>query len=296
MERQSYMIGVDRLFLAEIISDDTSGVSYGTPFPVPGVNSIGVRMNNSNMTIYADDGAFENVNQQGDIDIVCSLAGLSGEKRADVTGGSYNSSTGMVEHDGTDVAKQYALGYRRQKANNTYRYKWFMKGSFARPDSAAATKSGSITSQPMQYVYRALNRANDVMLERTIDSDDANLPNGLTDALLNNATSGWFSSPDYVPVATGTQLSDVVAATGSSAGEIDLTFSAPTNADSIVAQVMDIFGWVNVSTSAEITASSTSATIEGLTASNTYDCRLVVLGGDKHGVSNEDSATAGASA
>jgi len=290
------MIGVDRLFLAEITSDDTNGVTYGTPFPVPGVNSIGVRMNNANMTIYADDGAFENVNHQGDIDIVCSLAGLTGEKRVDVTGGSYNASTGMVEHDGTDTAKQYALGYRRQKANNTYRYKWFMKGSFARPDSAAATKSGSVTSQPLQYVFRALNRVNDAMLERTLDSDDANLPNGLTDAILNSATSGWFSSPDYVPAASGTQLTDVAAATGSSEGEIDLTFSAPTNATSIVAQVKDIFGWVNVSTSAEITASSTSATIEGLTASNTYDCRLVVLGGDKHGVSNEDSATVGASA
>ncbi len=296
MERQSFMIGVDRLFLAEIVSDTESGVSYGTPFPVPGVNAIGVKMNNSNMTIYADDGAFETVNQQGDIDIICSLAGLNGQKRADVTGGTYDTFTGMVEDDGKGVPKKYALGYRRQKANNTYRYKWFMKGSFAKPDSSAVTKSGSITSQPMQYVFRALNRACDGLLERTLDSDDANLPNGLTDALLNSSVSGWFASPDYTPVAPGGNLTDLAAATGSSAGEIDLTFSAPIDADSIIAQVKDIFGWVNVSTSAEMTDTDTSATITGLTPENTYDCRLVVLGGTMHGVSNEDNASAGASA
>ena len=293
MERQSFMIGVDRLFLAKVTSDDTNGVTYGTPFAVPGVTEIGVTMNNSNMTIYADDGAFENVNQQGDIDISCSLAGLSGEKRADVTGGSYNSSTGMVEHDGSGLSKLYALGYRRQKANNSYRYKWFTKGSFARPDSSATTKSGSVTSQPMQYVFRALNRAYDAKLERTLDSDDVNMTTGLTDDMLNDSTTGWFSSPDYTP-AVGAVISDLAASTGSSEGEIDLTFSATTGADSVIAQVQDIGGWANVSTAATITASSTSATIQGLTASNTYDCRLVVLGGAKHGVSNEDDAAAGA--
>ena len=94
MERQSFMIGVDRLFLAEITDDTTSATTYGASFEVPGVTAIGVSMNNANVTIYADDGAFETVNQQGDIDIVCSLAGLSGEKHADVTGGTYNASTG----------------------------------------------------------------------------------------------------------------------------------------------------------------------------------------------------------
>ncbi len=295
MERQSFMIGVDRLFLAEVLSDDDNGCSYGTPFPVPGVNSIGVRMNNTNLTIYADDGAFETVNQQGDVDIICNLAGLSGEKRANATGGTYNATTGMVEHDGSNVTKKFALGYRRQKANNTYRYQWFMKGSFARPDSVATSKSGAIASQPTQYVFRALNRTYDAILERTLDSDDVNLPNGMTDTILNSSVSGWFSNPDYVPVSPGGNITDLAASTGTSAGEIDLTFSAPTGASSIVAQSKDIFGWVNVSTAAAITAASTSATIQGLTPGNAYDCRLVVLGGDKHGVSNEDSATAGAS-
>jgi len=200
MERQSFMIGVDRLFLAEI-TDDATTTTYGASFEVPGVTAIGVAMNNSNVTLYADDGAFETVNQQGDIDIVCSLAGLSGEKHADVTGGTYNAATGVVESDGTGVPKKYALGYRRQKANGSYRYKWFMKGAFAKPNSAAISKSGSVTAQPMQYVFRALNRVSDSLLERTLDSDDANLPSGVTEAALNDASSGWFSDPDFEPAA-----------------------------------------------------------------------------------------------
>lgn len=200
MERQSFMIGVDQLYLAEITQDDDSDAVYGTAFEVPGVTGIGVTMNNSNLNIYADDGAFETVNQQGDINIICSLAGLSGEKRADINGGTYSVTTGVVTHDGTGIPKNYALGYRRQKANGKYRYKWFMKGSFAKPNSAGSTKSSAVKAQPMQYVYRALNRAHDGLLERTVDSDDGNLPTGVTDATLNSA-SGWFSDPDFAPTA-----------------------------------------------------------------------------------------------
>ncbi len=199
MERQSFMIGVDRLFLAEITADTDTSTTYGASFEVPGVTAIGVAMNNSNVTIYADDGAFETVNQQGDIDIVCSLAGLSGEKHADVTGGTYNAATGVVENDGTGIPKRYALGYRRQKANGSYRYKWFMKGSFAKPNSSAVSKSNTVSAQPMQYMFRALNRISDGLLERTLDSDDAHLPNGVTEAALNSASTGWFSTPDYTP-------------------------------------------------------------------------------------------------
>ena len=65
MERQSFMIGVDRLYLAEILSDTVDTTLYDTPFSVPGISAIGVKMSNMNLTIYADDGACENINNHG---------------------------------------------------------------------------------------------------------------------------------------------------------------------------------------------------------------------------------------
>jgi phi13 family phage major tail protein len=294
MDRQSFLIGADRVFLAQITNDDATGISYDTPFAIPGATEVAVTMNNTKVTIYADDGAYENVDQQGDIDVAVSLAGLGGQKRADITGGVYNASNGTIEYDGTGVLQKYALGYRRQKANGSYRYMWFLKGSFSRPDSTAATKSGSTAAQPMQYKYRALNRAYDMKLERTLDSDNNDLPVGLTDAALNDTNLGWFSSPDYVAVAPGTPIADVVVSTGASAGQISLAFSAPSGADSAKAQVETIGGFVDATTVATITAVSTSAVITGLVAGNTYNCRLVVVGGESNGISNADSASAGA--
>jgi len=282
------------LFLAKVLTDAAAGATYDTPFEVPGVTEIGITRNNSNQSIYADDIAYETVQQQGDIDIAVSLAGLSAEKRAEVTGGSYSSSTGAVEYDGSVVPEQYALGYRRQKANGEYRFHWFMKGSFTRPDSTATTKSGSVSPQAMQYSYRALNRIYDDLLERSVDSDDENLPTGLTAALLNSAATGWFSTPEYTPVAPGTAISDLAASTGSGAsGSVDLTFSAPTGAESVRMQVETPGGdWEYIDTDAALTAASTSATVSGLTASNTYNFRLVVAGGASNGISNEDDAAA----
>jgi len=296
MDKQSFMIGVDRLFLAEITSDAGDGAAtvYGTPFLVPGVTQIAITRNSANVNMYADDGAYESVQQNGDLDVACSLAGLTGEKRADVIGADYNSSTGVVDDDNIGTPKQYALGYRKQKVTGAYRYKWFMKGSFTKPDSTSDTKGATITPQPMQYMYRALNRASDQKMERTLDSDDANIPTGLDNDALNNATTGWFSDPDYVPVAPGTPISDLVASTGTGpSGSIALAFSAPTGATSVKAQVEQLDGtWTDVSTTAAITAASTSAEIIGLTGGNTYNCRLVVVGGGSNGISNEDTAAA----
>jgi phi13 family phage major tail protein len=295
MQRQSFMIGVGRLFLAEIISDTSSGIVYGIPFDVPGTEEIGVAMNNSDVTIYADDGPYENVQQQGDIIITMSLAGLSGRIRAEATGGRYDSNIGLViDGNNGGVRKVYAVGYRRQKANGHYRYAWYYKGTFSKPDSSAKTKSGSVSHQAEQYEFKALSRACDGEVYQTFDSDDVNCPVGLTPELLNSALTGWFSSPNYVPVAPGTPISDLAATSGAENGEINLTFSAATGMTSGKVQIQDpaIGIWIDATLKSAITAESTSAIITGLTQGNTYNCRLVVLGGNSNGISNTASASA----
>ncbi len=293
MESQSFMIGVDNLVLAKILSDTKTETVYDTPFAVPGVTEIAITMNNSSMTIYADDAAYENVQQQGDVDVACSLAGLDGINRAEATGGSYNASTGVVDYDGSGIPAKYALGYRRQKANGAYRYTWFMKGSFSRPDSTASTKTGSISQQPMQYKYRALNRLSDKRLDRSVDSDSVNLPNGVTNDTLANADTGWFSSPDYVPVATGTPVSDFTTSEGVVSNSIDLAWSAATGATLIRVQVQTPAGqWEYITPDDAVDADSTSATVSGLIGGNEYTFRLVVVGGTYAGISNTSTANA----
>ena len=292
MTKQSFKFGVDQLYLASITSDVDGAIVYDTPFLVPGTQEIAVTLNNSIKNIYADDGVYEHFLEQGDIDILVSLSGLTGAVRAAILGSTVDATSGLVTMGKDDVPPDYALGYRRQKVNGEHRYLWFYKGSFAAPDSTATTKSASSTEQPMQYKYKAANRLSDGNIKQSQDSDDPLAPVGLTDALLNSAVTGWWTSPDYVPVAPGTAVADVAGVPGASSGFIALSFTAAAGATSIIAQVKDALlpsEWVTVDTTDTITAVSVAAVIEGLTPANTYSVRLVVTGGTNNGVSNEDT-------
>jgi phi13 family phage major tail protein len=289
-------IGVDQAYFALLTQDNASGVVYGTPTQMQGVRQIAYNPNPQQEVYYADDGAYTTISQDGDIDMVVTVADLDPAIYATILGVTQSGTNGVIEEDKTDNPPELAFGYRTQKSNGEYRYIWVLKGKFSKPALDAQTKSDSINAQDREINFKGLNRDYDGKKRRRVDSDDDLLPTGVTNAILNDDTTGWFSDPDFQPVAPGTPLSDVAAATGSGSGEIDLTFTAPTGATSVKAQIYDgAYGtWVDATTQAPITAISTSATITGLTASNTYTCRLVVIGGGSNGISNTDSAAAGA--
>jgi len=260
---------------------------------LPGVSSIGYKPNSQVVKYFADDGVYAVSHGDGGVEVEIKVADLLPEDYATLIGASI-SSTGVVEEYNKETPPEVAIGYRSLKSNGYYRYEWLMKGQFSKPDQESATKGESIENKDRTIKFTPMNRVSDGKVRRFFDSDGESAPVGLTDAMLVNASTGWFSKPDYVPVAPGTVINNLVASTGSSSGEISLAFDAPTNATSVKAQVQDeaLGVWADATTAANITAASTTAIITGLTAGNTYNCRLIVVGGDKNGVSNDDSASA----
>jgi len=288
-------IGVDKAFYALLTQDTDAGVVYGAPVAMQGIKQIAYNPNAQMQVYYADDGAYTTISQDGDIDLVVTLADLDPAVYAAILGVAQNAASGVIDEDKTDNPPELAFGYRTQKSNGEYRYIWVLKGKFSKPALDAQTKSNSISAQERELNFKGLNRDYDGKKRRRVDSDDVLLPVGLTNTALVNSSTGWFSNPDYVPVAPGTPLADVAAVVSAATnGGIDLTFTAPTGATSVKAQVRDsaVGTWVTAATLGTITGTSTTATITGLTEGNTYDCRLVVIGGASNGISNVDDAPA----
>lgn len=201
MNKQAVKIGVDRLFLAKLTKDDVTGVTYDTAFAVPGVTEIGLTVNNSTEVFYADDGAYDAYQQQGEVEASISLAGLSAEVLSQVTGSTYSVTNGLIKDNKSDSPDEYAVGFRTQKSNGEYQYCWLLKGKFSKPNQTATTKSGSATPQPEQYSYKALMRVYDGDWRHRVNSDDENLPTNVNKTTLDDVASGWWSTPDFVPVA-----------------------------------------------------------------------------------------------
>ncbi|MEX1376497.1 MAG: major tail protein [Eubacteriales bacterium] len=288
-------IGVDKLYYAPIVTDGDNGAAYANPVHMPGVTDIGYKPNSKQVTFAADDGIYASVATEGEIEVEISVADILAKDYAYLLG-SQIAANGVVTEGNGDIPKEVALGYRSMKSDGSYRYEWILKGTFQKPNQTSKTKGQGVDPQSKTIKFAALNRVCDGKTRRWYDSDNESAPIGLSDAMLADETTGWFSSPDYAPTAPGTAIDDLVAVTGSDTGEIDITFSAAAGAESVKVQIADgaIGAWTDAETAGEMTPASTSGTIQNLTAGNTYQVRLVVLGGDKNGVSNTDSAQAGA--
>lgn len=295
MDKQSVRIGVDMLYYAKVTVDSALALTYGTPVALKGVTEVVVTNNSAKVMHYSDDGPSEVIAQDGEITVAFQHDGLTAAVKKDILGTDYSATTGLYREGVGETANYIALGYRSKKANGHYRYTWFLKGQVSKSGETNQTLQGTVTPQQDAYTFYSVKPVHyagqSYGIKNSLDSDDAAIPSGLTAALLAVPETGWFSNPLYTPVAPGTAISDLAGATGSgAAGTMALTFSAPTGATEVYVQVKDpIAGeWVRAATSSAITAASTSATVTGLTAGNTYDVRLVVIGGTKNGFSNTD--------
>lgn len=287
-------ISVDKLYAAVILSDDVNGTTYDTPVWLQGVNTISYDPATQTSTYDADGGTYVSYSADGASTATITVADLLPENYALLMGLQQDPTNGMITEGAADNAPEVALGFRTQKSNGAYRFIWILKGKFAKGQESYTTKGGSgVTFSPQEITLTAEQRISDGEKRHRIDSDDAKFPVGLTVDAISSDVDGWFSSPNYVPAAPGTPISDLVATTGAGdAGTIDLTFSAPTGATEVRVQA-NVFGtWVDVSTAAPITAASTTATITGLVAGNSYTVRLLVISGAKNGASNEETAAA----
>ncbi|MBN2879999.1 MAG: hypothetical protein JXN65_10285 [Clostridia bacterium] len=286
-------IGVDKLYYAPLITDTAEGTAYGAAVHMQGVTDIGYKPNSKQVVFSADDGIYASITTDGEIEVEISVADILAADYAYLMGCAI-ASNGVVTEGSSDIPKEVALGYRSMKSDGSYRYEWILKGTFAKPGQTSKSKGQGVDPQSKTIKFAALNRVSDGSTRRWYDSDNEKAPIGLTDAILSDVDTGWFSSPDYTPAAPGTPIDDLAASAGGE-GEIAITFTAPAGAESIKAQVSDpsIGTWADAQTADEMTAESTGADITGLTPGNTYSCRLIVTGGSKNGISNAASAAAG---
>lgn len=192
-------IGVDMLFVAKVTKDDEGGAAYGSPIRLPGLNNIGYDPSTQSATYDADDGTYTSYSADGASTATIKVADLLSEHYALLLGLQQDGATGVIEEGMADNPPEFALGWRSQKSDGSYRFIWLLKGKFAKSSETYATKGGSgVTYNDRELTFTALNRT-DGKKRRQLDSDDPKLPEGVTLGVLSSPATGWFSNPDYVP-------------------------------------------------------------------------------------------------
>lgn len=167
--------GLSNVHIAPITASSESGITYGTPFALPGAVNLTLDPEGESADFYGDNtkyfSEFANQGYSGSLEIAL----LNDEFRTQILGETTDANGAMVEST-NDTIKNFALGFQinGDKTNRKY---WFYNVSAQRPSTAGQTIESSKEPTTDSLDITASARVNDnkvkVFLEKTDDNTTA---------------------------------------------------------------------------------------------------------------------------
>ena len=148
------IVGVDKLYIAEVTQDDASAYVVDTPEYLAPTAEVSGELNQSMEARYYDNRARTVVYAAGEKKLSLKISGIPMEMLAKITGRTFDATTGRF-YDLGGTPPYIALSFRSEKTNGNHKYYQFFKGKFSMPKSEAATKKGTVDVKIAELEYMA---------------------------------------------------------------------------------------------------------------------------------------------
>lgn len=172
-------IGLQGMVIAPLTADSTLTHTYGSLQAVAGIISASVSPNNTDPDIqYADDIEFDKVTPDPDVSFNTTLADLPLAIQEMIYGATIDAN-GVLVQSAHDEPPYFAVGFKSEKTDHTYRYVWLYKCRATLVSDSFNTKEGdTITRQTPEVNWTAIKRTHDNLWRVTADEGQ----NGFTTA------------------------------------------------------------------------------------------------------------------
>ena len=148
--------GVSNAVYAQVLTDNSEGMTFGAVKPFTGVSEIGKTTESSNEPHYYDNIPAIIVSSTGSDEISINASGIPFNVLAEITGQYYDETTGMlVEQERTPT--YWAFGYITQKTDGTEVLVWRLKGSFSIPDLTSVTQDDGTDANGQEITYTGIS-------------------------------------------------------------------------------------------------------------------------------------------
>lgn len=185
-------VGLKDLYYAIQTKDDNTGVAYSAPVKIAGLINAKTSPSSESLTLYADDGPSEQIQQLGTISLDLETKDLPLDVQAALLGHSIVGGV-LIKKD-TDIAPYVAIGYRSTKSNGKSRFMWLLKGKFNLPDEEDKTKEDKPSVQTPKISGTFMKRDYDGQWQRVTDEDLA--------SFVPATGTNWFTSVEQAADTT----------------------------------------------------------------------------------------------
>lgn len=148
--------GVSGLKAAPVLTDDTSGMTFGDVIDIAGVSEISKEVDSTNEAHYYDNMAAVVISSTGADTITINTSAIPDDVLAKITGMVYDTSRAMlVEQE--RVPGYWALGYITKDTSGHERFVWRLKGTFNMPGETNQTENDGTDANGQEVVFTGVS-------------------------------------------------------------------------------------------------------------------------------------------
>ena len=168
--KQMSTIGLKNVVIAPLTKDDATETTYGTVESLVGAIEASITPQNTDPEVqYADDGEYDTVYPDPELEIRLQMADIPLDKRKLLFDNKIDQN-GVLIKNASDKPTYFAVGFKSEKADHTYRYVWLYKVRATPMTENYATKEGdTITRQTGEIVFTAIKRTSDGQYQAVAD-------------------------------------------------------------------------------------------------------------------------------
>ena len=190
----SSTVGLKNMVIAPLTADTESALTYGTLQLVAGAIEATITPDNADPDIqYADDIEFNVLYPDPELSFKTKMADVPLVIQEMIFGNSIDDNGVLIRKAG-DTPPYFAVGFKSEKADHTYRYVWLYKVRAKPVTESYASKEGkTITRQTGEIEWTAIKRTHDAQYQAVADEGQNGFDATAAAAFLNSVYEATFT-------------------------------------------------------------------------------------------------------
>lgn len=163
-------IGLKNVVIAPLTEDTEATITYGDLVPVAGAIEATLSPENTDADVqYADDAEYDVVYPDPEVTLTTKMADIPLNIQAMIFSNKLDQN-GVLLRGAGDKPGYFALGFKSEKSDHTFRYVWLFKVRATPMEESYATKEGAtITRQNGEVKWTAIKRVHDDFYQAIAD-------------------------------------------------------------------------------------------------------------------------------
>lgn len=166
----SSTVGLKNMVIAPLTEDTEEGTTYGTLQAVAGAIEATITPESADPDVqYADDHEFDTLYPDPEVTFSTSMADIPLAIQEMIFGNAIDDN-GVLVRTASDRPPYFAVGFKSEKSDGTFRYVWLFKVRAKPATETYATKEGtSVTRQTGEVEWTAIKRTHDGRYQAVAD-------------------------------------------------------------------------------------------------------------------------------